>query len=349
MTGIDAYQFAKGLREKLVNQANGKFGFASFTGTAMLDTLSDLFRVFTPVSPERQRKLNSQYGHKLNIFLDSLFDYPTIMKYRLHVQGSWEQYNRLLTVQVGGCNFRCWYCYCDDVLLNGQNLTYLNATELVDRFIQQRISDHSQGMLTNVLRISGGEPFLAAELILGCLKEIKKRGLDDKLFVWTETNISPFLKDPVSGMTLVENWVNLEEFAVFKNFAVHPCIHGTSPENLYEITKIDSKWFDGLLKGLETLIQHNIDIYPTLSPNMCPPKDVEGIFNKLRAINEYLPLRVALIEYHLDYLSVFMRKDALEHVILYNKYIVIKKWNDLLLKTYGLSYAEKPRQEVPLW
>jgi uncharacterized Fe-S cluster-containing radical SAM superfamily protein len=256
--------------------------------------------------------------------------------------------NRLLTVQVGGCNFRCWYCYCDDALLKGKNLAYLTPKELVDRFIQQRINDYSQGMQSNVLRISGGEPFLAPELILGCLKEIKRRGLDDRIFIWAETNLSPFLKESNSSPPIVETWVNLDEFAGFRNFALHPCVHGTSPENLREITKVDSKWFDGLLEGFKTLIQRKIDIYPTFSPNMCPPRDVEGLFQKLSSIHEYLPLRFALIEYHLDYPSVFMRHEAQQHLTVYNKYLVIKKWNELLLKTYGLSYAEKPRQEIPL-
>ena len=349
MSGIDPVQFAKGLRKKLVDGSNRKFGLGSFTGTAMPDTTSDIFRVFVPVNPERQRKLNCQYGHKLNIFLDSLFDYPSIIQAKLKAPGTWEQYNRLLTVQVGGCNFRCWYCYCDDALLNGMNLVYLTPEELVDRFIQQRISDNPQGLQSNVLRISGGEPFLAPELILGCLEEVRRRGLDDRIFIWTETNLSPFLKESTSGPPIIEKWVNLDKLSCFRNFALHPCVHGTSPKNLHEICKVDEKWFGGLLEGLNTLIQHKIDIYPTFSPNMCPPGDVEDLFKRLTSINKYLPLRFALIEYHLDYPSVLMRHEAQQHLTVYNKYLVIKKWNELLLKTYGMSYAEKPRQEVPLW
>jgi uncharacterized Fe-S cluster-containing radical SAM superfamily protein len=348
MTGIDAIQSAKGWRQKLVDRENRRFGLGSFTGTVMPDAISDIFRVFVPVNTERQRKLNCQYGHRLNIFLDSLFDYPTIIQTKLGVYGTWEQYNRLLTVQLGGCNFRCWYCYCDDSLLNGKNLIYLTPEELADKFVEQRTKDHSLGMQSNVLRISGGEPFLAPELILGCLEEIKRRRLDDRVFIWTETNLSPFLKESGSDRSLVENWIDLDSISSFRNFAVHPCVHGTTPENLHEIAKIDSRWFDGLLDGLKTLIQHKIDIYPTFSPNMCPPDDVESFFRRLLSINKNLPLRFALIEYHLDYPSVFMRLDAQQHKIVYNKYLVIKKWNELLLETYGMSYAEKPRQDVPL-
>lgn len=303
-----------------------------------------------PVSPDRQRKLNNQYGHKLNIFLDSLFDYPTIIQAKLKAKGSWELFNRLLTVQVGGCDFRCWYCYCDDSLLNGNNLLYVNPKDLIDKFLEQRTADSVQGVQSNVLRISGGEPFLAVELILGCLEELRRRRLDEKIFVWTETNLSPFLTAPKETKSLLEKWgVNLQRFAEFKNFAVHPCIHGTSPANLKEVTKLDEKWFDGLLKGFKCLIDNKIDVYPTISPNMSSPDDVSSIFGKLRSINEYLPLRVALIEYHLDYPTVFKRKGTELHTTVYNKYLFINRWNDLLLKNYQLSYAEKPRHEVPLW
>jgi hypothetical protein len=91
MSGIDPVQFAKAWRQKLVDRSNGKFGLGSFTGTVMPDTTSDIFRVFVPVNPERQRKLNCKFGHKLNIFLDSLFDYPTIIQAKLESHGTWEQ------------------------------------------------------------------------------------------------------------------------------------------------------------------------------------------------------------------------------------------------------------------
>jgi uncharacterized Fe-S cluster-containing radical SAM superfamily protein len=349
MGGIDAFHAAKGWRQKLVDEPNGKFGLADFSRTAMLDVINNIFRVFVPVNVERQRKLNTQFGHRLNIFLDSLFDYPTIIQSKLGMYGSWEQYNRLLTVQLGGCNFRCWYCYCDDSLLRGEKLVYLTAEELVDKFIEQRVKDMASGLPSNVLRISGGEPFLAPDLILGCLEEIKKRRLDERIFVWSETNLSPFLKESVAGKSLVEEWTDLDKISGYKNFAVHPCVHGITPESLYEVTRVDGKYFEGLIDGLGLLIQHRIDIYPTFSPNMCPPEQVESFFQKLLSINRNLPLRFALIEYHLDYPAILARSEAYKHETIYNKYLVVQKWNELLQETYDLSYAEKPRHDIPLW
>jgi len=348
MKGIDALKSAEGWRRKLVDEPNRKYGLASFSGTMMPDAISDIFRVFTPVSIDRQRKLNMQFGHKFNIFLDSLLDYPTIIQSKLGIYGAWEQYNRLVSVQLGGCNFRCWYCYCDDRLLTGKNLVYLTPEELVKQFLEQRVKDLELGLPSNVLRISGGEPFLAPDMILSCLEEIKRLRLDERIFVWSETNLSPFLKPAGSEKSLAENWVDLNKISSFKNFALHPCVHGITPENLYETTRIDSKWFEGLLNGLKILIQHKIDIYPTFGSNMCPPNHVESFFKRLLSINKNLPLRFALVEYHLDYPSVSARPDAQKHETLYNKYLAIQKWNDLLQDTYGLSYAEKPRHDVPL-
>jgi uncharacterized Fe-S cluster-containing radical SAM superfamily protein len=348
MKGIDALQSAIGWRRKLVDESGGKYALADFSYTMMPDVISNIFRVFTPVSVDRQRKLNTQFGHKFNIFLDSLFDYPTIIQAKLGSYGSWEQYNRLVSVQLGGCNFRCWYCYCDDCLLKGEKLVYLTAEELVNRFFEQHKKDLTLGMPTNVFRISGGEPFLAPDLISSCLEEIKKRRMDNRIFVWSETNLSPFLKQQGSERSLAEEWADLSTISSFKNFALHPCVHGISPENLYETTHVDGKWFEGLIDGLKILIQHKVDIYPTFSSNMCPPESVEDFFHKLLSINKNLPLRFALIEYHLDYPTVMARSEAQKHETIYNRYLVLQKWNELLQATYGLSYAEIPRHDVPL-
>jgi len=349
LKGIDALSSAEGWRRKLVDESNGKYGLANFSGTMLPDVVSDIFRIFSPVNVERQRKLNAQFGHRLNIFLDSLFDYPTIIQFKLGAYGSWEQYNRLISVHIGGCNFRCWHCYCDDSLLTGKNLLFMTPKELINRFIEQRRKDLALGMPSNVLRITGGEPFLAPDLILSCLEEIHERRLDERVFVWSETNLSPFIKQHNSEKCLAEKWVDLDKIARFKNFALHPCIHGITPENLFENTRVDGRWLDDLINGLKVLIQHKIDIYPTISSNMCTPNGIENFFQKLRSINRYLPLRFALIEFHLDYPGVMARSDAQKHDRVYNKYLVLSKWNALLQEEYGLSYAEKPRHEVPLF
>lgn len=349
MKGIDALYSAVGWRKRLVDESNKKYGIASLIGTMMPDVISDIFRVFIPVNPDRNRKLNTQYGHKLNIFIDSLFDYPTIIQSKLETYGRWEQYNRLLSTQLGGCNFRCWYCYCADDLLKGRNVVFLTAEELINRFIEQRRKDFTLGIESNILRISGGEPFLAPDLILSCLEKIKELRLENRVFVWSETNLSPFLKEPNSQNSLAEKWADLDKISRFKNFALHPCLHGITPENLYENSNIDSRWFDGLVNGLKILIQYKIDIYPTFSSNTCPPDHVDELFKKLLSINKNLPLRFALIDYHLDYPTILRRTQAQEHKTVYNKYMLISKWNELIQSQYGLSYAEVPRHQVPLW
>lgn len=349
MKGINALYSAMGWRKKLVDESNGRYGIASFIGTIMPNVISDIFRVFSPVNPDKNRKLNAQFGHKLNIFVDSLFDYPTIIQSRLETYGRWEHYNRFISIQLGGCNFRCWYCYCDDDLLMGRKLVYLTPDELIGRFIEQRRKDITLGIESNVLRISGGEPFLAPDLILSCLEKIKELKLENRVFIWSETNLSPFLKEPDSQKSLAEKWGDLDKISRFKNFAVHPCLHGITPENLYENSNIDGDWFDDLVNGLKVLTRHKIDVYPTFSSNTCPPNHVEELFERLLSINKRLPLRFALIDYHLDYPPILKRPSAQTHETVYNKYMVIYKWNELLQNEYGLSYAEVPRHEIPLW
>jgi len=228
--------------------------------------------------------------------------------------------------------------------------------------LQQRERDKQIGIEDNVLRITGGEPFLLPDLILDCLKEFRSRGLDKEVFIWTETNLSPFLKRIESDKTLVEEWLakeesSLHELAQYKNFCVHPCLHGINRENMEWITKnVDAQCFDDLVEGLKILIEHGIDIYPTFGANVVPPQSVSAIFHKLLCIDKNLPLRFALINYDFNYEQVFarMKSNIERYSMVYNKDLVIYLWDELIRKQYyseygeTIEYAKIPRHEIPL-
>lgn len=359
MPPINPIKSAKNLREKLVRPKDSikEYALASFKGTAMEKyfdesvMVTDFFRPFTPVEPSKHRKLN---GSDFNMFKDTLFDYPIIIQSKLG--GNWQKYNRLISIQDGGCNIRCWHCYTDDILRQGPpnpNVRYWTASEIVEEFLWQRERDSEVQKETNVLRISGGEPFLVPDLILDCLKRIEDIRKQKEIFIWSETNLSPFLKE--DSKSLVEQWVELDELARHENFALHPCLHGIDPISLYQNSNVDGAYFSGLLDGLKILIEHNIDIYPTFGSNVCPPKALPELFKKLVEIDENLPLRFALIEFDLSYEQVIPRiKESsgkyyeLYSTSIYNKFRNIQICDDLLFNKYGKRYAEKRRHTVKL-
>ncbi len=332
------------LRKKILKNDGGVNTYSlvnSYDSTSMekLQLKDSAFRVFDVVKPESGRKLNTS-GSAFDIYNDSLMDYPTIIQAKLG--GSWEQYNRLLSVQIPVCPMKCWHCYIDKDLLGGGATEYFSAENIVDKFIVQRNFDKSIGVLSNVLRITGGEPFLIPELILEVLQTLEEKGLSSEIFVWTETNLYPFAKDPTLSFSNKANI--LDEISKFKNIAIHPCFHGTNSDNLFAISRVRDEELSSFVGGIKELTDRDIEIYPTIGSNVCEPKSLPDLFRSLNAIRKDLPLRLALINYDFEYEPVIARlKNSGVSANLYSKYQNIRIWDALLKDNYGIGYGVIPR------
>lgn len=324
---------------------------SSFKDTSMEDkTLaSPYFRVFQPIKPEKDRKSNIFSKTLFDYHKDSLMDYPSIIQYKLG--GKWEWYNRLISVHVPSCTFNCWHCYNDKKLHSENSANFVSAHEIVEKFCEQRNKDRQQDIFTNVLRVTGGEPFLLPELILECLQIIyNDEQLKGKVFIWTETNLSPFVS--AGGKESIVKELNiLPELSKFDNLAVHPCIHGLNSQNIQEVTNRYDLSIDDLLNGIKILLDSKIDIYPTIGSNVVPPSELGHLFEELYKLNPFLPLRFALVEYDLAYEPIKARakQETVRNQRLYSKFSNLRIWNDLLEKHYNIGYAVIPRHLVPLY
>jgi uncharacterized Fe-S cluster-containing radical SAM superfamily protein len=322
--------------------------------------IHDYFRQWQPIKEKRNLAFdeNGARDKNFDVYKDSWFDYPTIIQHKMGGK-SWKDYNCLVAIHVPACTYSCWHCYVGDdaknprkMLTNGL-ITYATPSELVDAFLDQKKANESESggkiaIPTNVIRVTGGEPFLEPDLILGILNDLKRRGISKEIFVWTETNLSPFIRE-ASGEPLIKSWVNLDELASFNNLAIHPCLHGIDPSSYQSITGCDPYYFEGILDGLKTLIDYKFDIYPTFGSNVSPPHKIPYIFKRLKEIHKNLPRRFALIDYELHYPPTRKRiLGSLEPEQIYNKVLVIGEWSKLLSSEYGEEYPGRPRHLVPV-
>lgn len=347
------------------------FGKSSILSDPVFGT-NTFFRIFTPVKPSKGRKLNSLYGESFNPYKDSLMDYPTIVQHKLGKVGNvpWENYNRLISVHISRCPLNCWHCYVDDCLKSSceycmaqqfcdqkqrKNLelkeSCISGYDLVDSFIKQRESDYENGVHSNILRVTGGEPFLAPQLLLDILEEFDKRDLQNDTFLWTETNLIP-LATLINKTPLISDEL-LNKLGNYDNFLVHPCFHGIDESSFEENTGEKIKSFDLLINALKRLIDSGIDVYPTFGSNVNDPDKIDEFYQKMSEINKLLPLRFALIEYDLDYKPIKRRRELIpdfahRHRTVYNRFQIIERWDNLLRKNTGYGYGQIPRHLIPL-
>ncbi len=308
-----------------------------------------IFRVFQPVKPESGRKLNVDLEHVFDPYTDSLMDYPSIIGYKLNRK--WNLFNRLICIHLPLCPNDCWHCYVPKELYENAECrsALLTAQEIVDKFLDQQSADKSQGKHSNVLRITGGEPFLLPKLILECLQYLREKGHENKVFLWTETNLEPFIGE--EGRAFMDHGENLEilrQLSSFRNLAVHPCFHGLNEEEFKVITGKDYRvTLDQQVNGLKRLVDASIDVFPTFGSNVCDPSNIKEFFDKLREVHSNLPLRVALVEYKVDYEPVPKRlEEENRKPKLHSRFANLRIWNKLLLKQYGIGYAMIPRHFV---
>jgi uncharacterized Fe-S cluster-containing radical SAM superfamily protein len=346
------------------------FGNTSVVGEG--GGIEKFFRIFTPVKPSKSRKLNSVYGDSFNPFKDTLMDYPTIVQYKLGKVGKldWSNYNRLVSLHISRCPINCWHCYIEECLKFECNICSVNrkycqdrkaemgikedwfsAKKIVKNFIKQRDLDKEKRLFSNILRITGGEPFLVPNLLLEILEELQKEKLNKDIFLWTETNLIPLIVQD-NYKKLVTDEV-LDKLGKYDNFCVHPCFHGLNQNNFKEVTGQTIEDFNFLLKAFKRLLNTGIDIYPSFGSNTSSPEDVECFYNKISEINQLLPLRFCLIEYDLDYSPIKWRRKKIpdfskDHKKVYDRFQVIERWDELLKENTGYKYGDIPRHLIPI-
>lgn len=345
---------------KLLMPEPGKYRIiSSFAGTTMeaKGMVNPMFRPFETVKEVAHR--NTNVSSAFDMYTDSLMDYPTIIQYKVAAD-EWEPYNKLISVHVPLCPFNCWHCYNDKKLYFSkdrvENWTAVPAEYIVDEFLKQHRQDwehtnKSKRNESNILRITGGEPFLVPELILHSLDQLKSRRGEFKRapFLWTETDLWPFISE--NNKHFKELREILPRLAEHDNLAVHPCVHGITDDKLSSTTGQPDVKLEYLLEGIKILLKNKIDIYPTFGSNVNPPEAIEDLFKQLYDINEYLPLRFALVRYDLRYPEIEdrLKEEKSRNPNLYSSYTSLRIWNTLLMKHYGVGYGVIPRHIVPLY
>lgn len=211
-------------------------------------------------------------------------------------RGNFADYNRPFIYQLKACNLRCHYCYADDVNKNAKEDSgsrFFSIPEILNAFEEYR---KVKPLYT--IRPSGGEPTLAVEQWLELVKEIKKRGEQDNVYIQGDTNLTTghFIDFLEQNGEIEKNL--LEKVADFGRFGLLCSFKGTDVENFVENTGAPADLFEEQFYTFKKYVKVGIDCYPFLyNPN---PKTIKNFLERLASEvseNVYLktgvfPLRI---------------------------------------------------------
>lgn len=275
---------------------------------------------------------------------DWLMDFATIAAAGIG-RTDWENFRRLVLIHVGKCTSRCWYCYNDAWDKEKAKCVFgeRTAREIIEYFkLQQDRDAKRDGWECNVLRLSGGEPFLQPELVEDLAKEIAN---EKDIFFWVDTNLIPIARK----MKEKEIDAALEALKKLKGrTAIHACFHGATDEKIKEITGTDIS-VEELLVAYQTLKEKNIPLYPRLNPCVCTPDEAERFFLKLYKVDKVAPAKLYLGPVELYYTGTRDRMIEVNEdprrvrAHLHAAPATIFWWNEMMRLAYGVGYGVVPR------
>ena len=246
---------------------------------------------------------------------------------------------RTQVFQIAACNWRCWYCFVDDELLNGHQRAarFFNAGELFQLHLEDECPP-------NVIDLSGGQPDLVPEWTLWMLEQADALGLRGKRLFWIDDALSTnYLYDILSAD-------QLKFIATFQGVSRACCLKGFSQASFEYNTGLPGNGLDKQLIILKKHVAIGFDVFVyvtfTDDPRDTVDRDIELFVGRLREIHPLLPLRVVPLRVHP--FSGAIRRRPSAGIAMQNQFSVYRRWKSILLSIYGKEALDAPYESISL-
>lgn len=247
---------------------------------------------------------------------------------------------RAQVFQNAACNWRCWYCFVPFNLLSADESrsAWLTPQRLVESYL-------NEANRPRILDLSGGQPELVPEWVLWTMEELKRNGVEDEVYVWSDDNLScdhfwRFLTP--EQQDFVASYPNYGRVACFKGFDAQSFAFNTSAE---------SSWFDRQFDLLSRLVDLDIDIYAYVTlttPEAAAIADgLPRFVDRLQQIHENLPLRTVPLEIQ-NFTPMMKRVDESRRNALQNQWRAIEMWQRELENRFPSCQRELPITDVAM-
>lgn len=238
------------------------------------------------------------------------------------------------------CNWRCWYCFVDFSLLKGdeKHSSLLTADELIELYLKEPNPPP-------MIDLSGGQPDLTPEWVPWMMEALIKRGLEDKVYLWSDDNLSnDYLWRYLSSS-------QIEAMLKYKLYSRVSCFKGIDEKSFSLNTKADPKLFVNQFELCNRLIKTGFDLYGYITLTAQTSTDFETavprFLDQLQSKNEMFPLRVIPLEVKM-YHPLASRMNNTFEDMMKGQYPALEVWNKELEKRFTAEQLNLPITEISL-
>jgi uncharacterized Fe-S cluster-containing radical SAM superfamily protein len=247
---------------------------------------------------------------------------------------------RAQVFQNAACNWRCWYCYVPfDLLRANPNYSdWLSPTTLIDRYLDQPDPPP-------IIDLTGGQPDIIPEWVPWMMTEIKNRGLEQQIYLWSDDNLSndyfwKFLSN-----------ADIELIATYPKYGRVCCFKGFNAESFAFNTSAEPALFDQQFELLRRLLTLGIDLYAyatfTSPSSDGIAEDMRRFIDRLQILDENLPLRIVPLQIQ-EFTPVKQRFNQDIYEALRNQRIAIDAWLKELESRYSSEERACNIADIPL-
>lgn len=248
---------------------------------------------------------------------------------------------RAQAFQNAACNWRCWYCFVPFDLLaaDPKRAAWLTPAQLLDLYLDQ--ADPPP-----VIDLTGGQPDLVPEWVPWMMAELRARGLEGRVYVWSDDNLSTdYLWRHVSD-------ADRALMAGYRAYGRVGCFKGFDAASFSFNTRAAPELFDRQFELMDRLLELGLDQY-AYATFTGPPQPEHAIrdamarfVDRLQALDENLPLRTVPLEIQL--FTPVKRRRGHHEAALAVQMPAINAWQNELARRYAAEQRARRIADVPL-
>lgn len=320
-----------GIRSRAVDPTNQRIRLALLTGSKQEEDLTD------PANCSGWGRLRHFPAEPDGLWPPNLL--PALVAAKA-LECSSSDTSRTQLFQIAACNLRCWYCFVDRDLLDcaPERSRLVSPTDMVEQFMQTERPP-------KVVVLSGGNPGLAPEWALWTLRAMKNAGIADRVFLWSDDNLTVSLYSEV----LMPR--ELDELSSHRGYGAVGCFKGFDVDSFAFNTGAASSLFGTQFEVFASLRSFlpNVYGYVTLTtPHLRNLHDrICDFVDRLQQVDANLPLRVMPLRIREDYAPTRKRMTPeREHAVHCLQHEVLAAWLAELANRFPSSLLELPIARV---